>query len=324
VGNPARDHDEHAPREQKRYPHLPRWHALNCTPEENERISTAFYALFDVFRVVTWATIFVWGYPHALDWVGGRDVARWITMHHWIYWVTTPPLVVCAFISILEPVRRPKDIKAAKALAESVGATVIPHTKLDPTYGLPSGQALRVPVGALAVNLRAWSRDDSRVTIATAYVTVRGGFRFIAHGSGREPAIFSGLAQHAMSASLDRLRDRTDDPRAQQAVAEMSFASSSPVAIGHEALDRACELRTSDAPAARALFTTSDVAQALLALHALTPRWSWSLIGSGDGSAELKLERPGAIGDADAVNSMVQPMRAALESLVAAGIIAAT
>ena len=323
MSNPARDHDEHAAGEGKRYPHLPRYHALNCTPEENERIRSAFFIFFDVFRVVVWAAVLVWSYPHALDWVGGRELARWIIAHGWIRWIVAPPLAVCAFISVLQPVNSPSDLKAADDLAESLGGTVVPHGKLDPSYGLPSGPALRVPVGAFTVDVRAWSRDRSSVTIATALVTVRGSFRFIAHGSGREPAFLGGLSQHAMGAALDQLRDRTDDPHAQQAAAEMSFATSDPVALGHEGLDRACVLRTSDAPSARALFATTDVAQALLALHAITPRWSWSLIGNGDGGAELRLERPGSLRDADAVNALLQPMRAALEALAAAGIVVA-
>ena len=323
MSNPARDQDEHAAGERKRYPHLPRYHALNCTPEENERIRSTFFVLFEVFRVFVWAAVLVWSYPHALDWVGGRAIAYWIIEHGWIRWIAVPPLAVCAFISVLQPVNRPGDTQAANDLAQSLGGTVLPHGKLDPSYGLPSGPALRVPVGAFAVDVRAWSRDRSRVTIAAALVTVRGGFRFIAHGSGREPAFLGGLSQRAMAVSLDQLRDRTDDSRAQQAAAEMSFAASNPVALGHEALDRACVLRTSDAAAARALFATSDVVHALLGLHAITPRWSWSLIGNGDGGAELRLERPGSLGDADAVNALVQPMRAALESLAAAGIAAA-
>ncbi len=320
---PAQDPAPGTPGAPRRYPHLSRFHALNCTPEENERIEKLIYVLFDVFRVITWAALLVWFHPHVLDYVGGRAIADAILAHGWVRWVVAVPLLPCALLSVLSPVSRPGDRAQASALATTLGGTVVGHSKLDPTYGMPNGPALRVPVARGSVDVRSWSNHRSPITRARARVAMRGGFAFSAHGSGREPALVSSLATHAMRAGVNALRERADDPRARAAAAALEFAATPPVTIGHEALDRALVLRTSDPAAARAMFATAGVADALLQLHASTPRWSWSLVDNGDGTADLTLERPGSLGDAEAVRRLVEPMRAAIEALEAAGIVRA-
>jgi hypothetical protein len=96
-----------------------------------------------------------------------------------------------------------------------------------------------------------------------------------------------------------------------------------PIATGNNEVDRMAVLRANQPDAARALLTAGTVVSAIAALEAKTRRWDWTFYpAAATGMAEMRLECPGALRDADTLRVVQELMRAALEKLARAGAIA--
>jgi hypothetical protein len=251
---------------------------------------------FDIFRIAVWVLIAVWVNPKLLDWIHAAGVGRWLLDHGWVRLLGALPLVLLGFISILEQIDHPQKLAAGRALAEATGSTLV-KLRFDPTFGIPDGPGLRVPLGVRSMVVGTWKREGDARTVATAHVETRSAFSFLARGPEREPALV-----HAVRSHLSGL----------------------PITTGVDAVDHEVVLRANQADAARALFTTPAVTSALSTLNGNTRRWEMSLcLAEPAGTAELRLECPGTLRDADRVRAVQALMKAVLEGMAGLGAVAA-
>ena len=284
--------------------------------------SKGFAIGWDIFRITVWATIAVWAYPHFLDYVGGRDIARWLIHHNWVRWLAAPPLGLLAIVSAFELLNDPRKRGSRDKLAQSMGATVVELRHIDPNYGLPTGPGLRVPLGRWSMVVGTWSNKHNARTVAKVIVETQSAFSFVARGADREPAVMRGLQQLTVGHAMRQMADRTDDPRAALAAATLAYLSEPPMSIGNDALDRAVVLRANHPDTARALLTASAVASAITALNEKTRRWDWTFYPTATaGMAEMRLEVPGALSDVESLKLVQALMQTALEHLATAGVL---
>jgi len=194
--------------------------------------------------------------------------------------------------------------------------------RIDPTYGLPDGPGLCVPLGRASMTVGTWKSRGKTCTVASVQVETRSAFSFVARGADREPAMMRGFQQLAMGHAIRQMANRTDDPRSAVAAAALAYMSEPPITTGNDALDRAVVLRSNQPDTARVLLTASAVASAIAELHARTRRWDWTFYpASTAGVAEMRLECPGTLSDAESMKLMQAPMQAALEHLETEGVL---
>jgi hypothetical protein len=284
--------------------------------------SMGFVIGWDVFRILVWVTIAVWVNPDLLVFIGGEDAARWLRTHGWVRLLGVPPLGLLALISAFEVINDPRRHGARKELARGTGATLVELRGIDPTYGLPSGPGLRVPLGRTSMVVGTWKSQNKACTVASVRVEARTAFSFVARGPDREPAMLRGAQQLAMGHAMRRLANRADDPRAAAAAATLAYMADPPISTGHDMLDRRVVLRANHPDTARTLLGASAVTSAIVELDAKTRLWDWSLHATSAGRAEMRLECPGALDDAESLSLVRTLMEAALEELTRAGVLA--
>jgi alkylhydroperoxidase family enzyme len=286
---------------------------------EPKPVGTGFLIGWSIFRIMIWATIAVWMCPQLLDYVGGDGVARWLLHHGWARLLGVPPLGLLGLISAFEVLNTPQQRAAREEVARGLGATVVELNHIDPTYGLPSGPGLRVPLGDRSMVVGTWKSKDKVHTVASVKLETRTGFSFVARGTDREPAMMRGLQQMAMGHAMRHMAEQTDDPRAAAAAATMAYMAEPPITCGDDVLDREVVLRANHPDTARSLFTSSAVASAITALNAKTRQWDWTFYPtSTSGMAEMRLECPGALSDAESLRLVQALLRAALEEMARA------
>jgi hypothetical protein len=167
--------------------------------------------------------------------------------------------------------------------------------------------------------VRTWKSKGNAHTVASVRVETRSTFSFVARGTDREPKMMRGLQQLVVGYSQRHMAGHGDDPRAAAAAATLAYLAEPPIATGNDSLDRAVVLRANQPDTARALFTTSAMASAIAALDAKTRRWDWTFYPTATaGMAEMRLECPGAMTDADTLRVVQALMRAALENMARA------
>ena len=291
---------------------------------EPTAVGSSFLFGWTIFRLTVWATVAVWVNPRLLGLIGGEGIARWLMDHRWVHTLSGLPIGLLALISVLEVLNDPRKHAARQALAGSVGGTLVKLRGIDPTFGIPDGPGLRVPLGRWSMVVGTWkSKSDTR-TVATVRLETRSSFSFLARGTDREPEMMRGLQQLAAGRSLRDSAEQPDDSRVAMATATFAYLSEAPVATGVSSLDRAIVLRTNQPDTARALFTASALASAIAALNERTPRWDWSLYPAETaGTAEMRLECPGSLKDADTLKAMQALMATALDEMTRAETIAA-
>ena len=286
--------------------------------------SVGFAMGWDVFRILVWVMIAVWAYPHFLDYVGGRELARWVLHHNWIRWVAAPPLGLLGLISVFDLQNDPRKRAGREKLALATGAAVVELHDIDPTYGMPMGPGLRVPLGRWSMVIGTWKRESKAHTVAKVVAETQSSLSFVARGTDREPAMMRGLQQLAMGQAMRQMAERSDDPRAAAAAATLAYMAEPPITIGNDALDRMVVLRTNQPDAARALLGSSAVATAIAALDQMTRNWDWTFYTTPTaGLGEMRLECPGAMSDAESLKLVQTLLQAALEHLAGAGVLAA-
>lgn len=297
--------------------------SLDAAPSEPATVSQGFVIGWNIFRITVWIMIAVWANPHFLGYVGGEGIARWLLHHRWVLWLAAPPLGLLGLISVLELLNTPQRRAAHDKLARAMGATVVTLRGIDPTYGLPAGPGLRVPIGCWSMVVGTWKSDGHARTIAKVTLQTTSAFSFAARGLDREPAMMRGVQQLAVGHAMRQVAARTDDPRAAASAATIAYLAERPLTTGNDGLDRAVVLRANHPDAARALLTSSAVASAIAGLNERTRRWDWTLDPtSTDGLAEMRLECPGTLGDVESLAPVKALMQAALEHLASAGVLA--
>ncbi|NOT32728.1 MAG: hypothetical protein HOP12_01015 [Candidatus Eisenbacteria bacterium] len=277
-----------------------------------------------MFQLSVWTLDAVWFYPHLLDYVGGAQVANWIVDHVWVRFVTAPPLGILTILSVFSPINTPRQRAASEELATRLGATVVEHRKLDPTYGIPTAPGLRMPIDRWSMEIGTWSKDQDVRTVARVFVDVRTSFSFAARGAGREPDVLRGLQQFAMKQAMKHAAEGAGDSRAQTAAATMAYLAEPPITTGNDLLDRSMVLRANQPDAARALFRSGGMISALQVLNAKSQLWDWTFYpGTQAGLAEMQLALPGAKCDEASVRMAADVLRAALEAMVSAELVGA-
>jgi hypothetical protein len=285
-------------------------------------VGKLFIFCYDMFRLFVWATIAVWVNPKLLDWIGGHGVGVWLEHHMWVRVLGAPPLFVLAFLSALEIKDTAKQRSKLAGVAGGLGGTVGRSPAIDPTYGMSDGPALRIPVGSWSMSVRVWKEKSRRRTVAQVQLDALSEFSFAARGAAREPLALRGLQQRVAGAAMRGLAERGGDPRAAVVAHTLTYLGEAPIRIGDPALDAAVVLRSNQPDAARALFGSGPVTRAVGALAARTSGWDWTLYPvQRAGSAEMKLECPGALDDGESLREIQQLLRAALEHLAERGAI---
>lgn len=289
---------------------------LDAAPSEPATVSRGFVIGWNIFRITVWIMIAVWANPHFLDYVGGEGIARWLIHHRWVLWLAAPPLGLLGLISVLELLNTGQQRAAHDKLARAMGATVVTLRGIDPTYGLPGGPGLRVPLGRWSMVVGTWKSDGHARTVAKVVLQTGSEFSFAARGVDREPAVMRGLQQWAVGHAMRQVAARTDDPRAAAAAAPLAYLAELPIMTGNDALDRAVVLRANHPDAARALLTSTTVTSAIGALNQRTRRWDWTLYPTSTaGLAEMRLECPGTLNDVESLAPVQALMQAGLEHL---------
>lgn len=279
---------------------------------------------WNLFRLVLWSVILVWIRPRLLDSIGFQDVAIWLERHTWFRWLGVPPLGLLAMLSAMEPINTSRRRAKMEDLAMTTGGTVTDPPKMDPLHGLPDGPGLSVPIGRWSMTLSRWKRGSRPTTVAKVVVSGASGFSFAAQSAANEPVLLRGLAQASFKFAIGDMKKRAVDAQAMAAVESIDYLASPPITIGHDSLDRLMVLRSNRPDLARALFLSSGVARAIEALDSQSKRWNWTLQPSGTGgAAEMRLECPGALADAEALGPAKELLQAALDHLHGQRVVAA-
>ena len=281
--------------------------------------------MWATFQFLVWAWTAVWVYPRFLAFVGGGDVAHWLERHLWFrlaLWPFLGPLLLLSFFQV----RKRSDGRTTPSGFEVTNqAAPVDSPGIDPTYGFPADDAVRVPVGAWAMRIGTWSRKNVRRTVARVEVDAASAFSFLARSSRREPVLLRGLQQAAMRIAMRRVAETNPGARASGAVEAVAYLGEAPVAIGDAALDRIVVLRANHPGAARALLSSGPVARAIAALEEQGWGWEWTFYPTTvPGRAEMTLELPGSMERDDRIGLARALMSGAIEHLAGTGEIRAT
>jgi hypothetical protein len=288
----------------------------------SEAFDTWFPVAWWVFKLLAWSSFLVVLSPRVLEYVGGRDLARWLLAHTWVRVLAVPVLGPLWLFSAFELRNSGRERAARSRLADAVGGTVAGTPRLDQELGLPDGPALRVPLGEWSMHVAAWVREGRRRTVARVTTATRTSFSFSARAAGSEPALLRGLQQAATASAMAKLTEESGDPARSASLATLAYLGDAPIETGHATLDRTVVLRANQPDTARDLLTAEPVQAALAAFDEPRRRWEWTLYpGTQPGLAELRFECSGGPLDEERVLRIRALLGPALEHLATAGVI---